>query len=33
MQRAIKSAGPRIELGSNTGDADSRDREFAAYKE
>ena len=33
MQRAVKSAGPSIELGSNTGDADSRDREFAAYQD
>jgi methyl-accepting chemotaxis protein len=32
LDRAVK-AGPRIELGSNTGDADSRDREFAAYQE
>jgi len=32
MRRAIQSAGPRIELGSNTGEADSRDREFAAYE-
>ena len=32
VQHAVRSAGPRIELGSNTGDADSRDREFAAYE-
>ncbi len=33
VQRAVKSAGPKIELGSNTGSADSRDREFAAYQD
>jgi methyl-accepting chemotaxis protein len=33
MQHAVKSAGPAIELGSNTGDADSRDREFSDYKD
>jgi methyl-accepting chemotaxis protein len=33
LQRAVKSAGPRIELGANTGDADSRDGEFSAYQE
>jgi methyl-accepting chemotaxis protein len=33
LQHAVTSRGPDIELGSNTGDADSRDREFAAYKE
>jgi methyl-accepting chemotaxis protein len=33
LQRAVKSAGPRIGLGSNTGDADSRDREFATYQD
>jgi methyl-accepting chemotaxis protein len=33
MQRAVKSAGPKIELGSNTGGADSRDREFASYQD
>ena len=32
MQHAVQPAGPRIELGSNTGDADSRDREFAAWQ-
>jgi methyl-accepting chemotaxis protein len=31
MQRAVKSAGPSIDLGANTGSPDSRDREFAAY--
>jgi methyl-accepting chemotaxis protein len=31
MQRAVKSAGLSIELGSNIGDADFRDCEFAAY--
>ena len=33
MQRAVKPAGPSIDLGSNTGDADSRDREFSPYHE
>jgi methyl-accepting chemotaxis protein len=33
MQRAVKAAGPSIELDSNTGSADSRDEEFAAYRE
>jgi methyl-accepting chemotaxis protein len=33
MQRALNSAGPSIELGSNTGNADSRDQEFAAYRD
>ena len=33
IQRVVRSAGPLIELGSNTGDADARDREFAAYRE
>jgi methyl-accepting chemotaxis protein len=33
MQRAVKAAGPSIELDSNTGSADSRDQEFAAYRE
>jgi methyl-accepting chemotaxis protein len=33
LHRANRSTGPRIELGSNTGDADSRDREFAAYQD
>jgi methyl-accepting chemotaxis protein len=33
MQRAVKSTGPKIELGSNTGNADSRDHEFAAYQD
>ena len=32
LHHAVKSAGPSIELGSNTGDADARDREFAAYQ-
>jgi methyl-accepting chemotaxis protein len=31
LHHAVKSAGPRIELGSNTGDSDARDREFAAW--
>jgi methyl-accepting chemotaxis protein len=33
MNYAVNSAGPTIELGSNTGDFDSRDREFAPYQE
>ncbi len=33
MRRAVRSAGPSIELGSNTGEADSRDCEFAAYRD
>jgi methyl-accepting chemotaxis protein len=33
IQRVVRSAGPSIELGSNTGDADARDREFTAYQE
>jgi methyl-accepting chemotaxis protein len=33
MERATKGAGPKIELGSNTGSADSRDREFAPFQE
>jgi methyl-accepting chemotaxis protein len=33
MQRAIKSSGPSIELGSNTGAPDARDRDFSAYRE
>jgi hypothetical protein len=33
MQRSVKSTGPRIELGMNTGDADLRDREFSAYQD
>ena len=33
MQRAVKPAGPSIELDSNTGNADARDQEFAAYRE
>ncbi len=32
LHHAVKQAGPKIELGSNTGDADARDREFAAYQ-
>jgi methyl-accepting chemotaxis protein len=33
MRRAVKSSGPTIELGSNTGSADARDREFAPYQD
>jgi methyl-accepting chemotaxis protein len=33
MQRAVGFEGPSIELGSNTGEADSRDREFAPYRD
>jgi methyl-accepting chemotaxis protein len=33
MQLAVKTTGPRIELGTNTGSADSRDREFVAYED
>jgi methyl-accepting chemotaxis protein len=33
MDRAVKSTGPSIELGANTGSADSRDREFAPYQD
>jgi methyl-accepting chemotaxis protein len=33
MQRAVKGAGPSIELGANTGNADSRDEEFAPYRD
>jgi methyl-accepting chemotaxis protein len=33
MHRAVSSAGPDIELGSNTGEPDSRDREFSAYQD
>jgi len=32
LQQAVKSAGPKIELESNNGDADARDREFTAYQ-
>jgi len=32
LRHAVKSAGPSIELGSNTGDADARDKEFSAYQ-
>jgi len=32
LHHAVKSGGPRIELGSNTGEADARDREFAGYE-
>jgi methyl-accepting chemotaxis protein len=31
LNHAVKSAGPSIELTSNNGTADSRDREFTAY--
>jgi methyl-accepting chemotaxis protein len=33
LHRSVGPAGPRLELGSNTGDADSRDREFTTYQE
>jgi methyl-accepting chemotaxis protein len=33
MDRAVRSAGPSIDLDSNTGDADSRDREFTSYRD
>ena len=33
MQRAVKFAGPDIDLGSNTGEADSRDQDFMAYRD
>jgi methyl-accepting chemotaxis protein len=33
MRRAVKSSGPSIQLGSNTGNADARDRDFAPYKD
>jgi methyl-accepting chemotaxis protein len=33
VDRAVKPAGPKIELGANTGNADSRDREFAAWRD
>ncbi len=32
LNHAVKPAGPKIELGSNTGDADARDHEFAAWQ-
>lgn len=33
MQRAVKSPGPSIDLGSNTGSPDSRDQEFTTYRD
>ena len=33
LNRAVKPAGPAIDLGSNTGSADSRDREFSAWRD
>jgi methyl-accepting chemotaxis protein len=33
MHRAVKSTGPSIDLDSNTGSDDSRDREFAPYRD
>jgi len=33
MDRAIRYAGPSIELGSNTGEADARDHDFVAFQD
>jgi methyl-accepting chemotaxis protein len=33
LQRAVKFTGPKIDLESNSGDADSQDREFTAYRD
>jgi hypothetical protein len=37
MQRAVKSTGPMtgpsIDLDANTGEADSRDRDFTSYRD
>jgi methyl-accepting chemotaxis protein len=33
LNRAVKPAGPAIDLGSNTGSADSRDREFSVWRD
>jgi methyl-accepting chemotaxis protein len=33
LQRAVKFTGPKIDLESNSGDADSQDREFTTYRD
>jgi methyl-accepting chemotaxis protein len=33
MDRAIRYAGPNIELGANTGEADARDQDFVAFQD
>jgi len=33
LDRAVRHAGPSIELGSNAGESDARDRDFVAFQD